>query len=130
MYSQEQVLPLVVREVSALARQRIKVREPTDFLKIQQRVKNDLDSMNHTNAFFRQRYSANYNGSTIEHPAQNTSIIMQTPVVTSPSHNKSPSITKQGPTYRPRPFFDQRVGCLANYDEYLMMRDLDKQNKQ
>lgn len=57
-YSEQQVLPLVVREVSALARQRIKIREPTDFLKIQQRIKTDLDSMNHSNAFFRQRYSA------------------------------------------------------------------------
>jgi hypothetical protein len=52
-YSEEQVAPLVKKEVECLARQRIKVRDPTDFLKVQQRVKNDLDNMNHSNAFFR-----------------------------------------------------------------------------
>lgn len=60
-YSAAEMLPLVQREVSALANQRIKVREPSDFLKIQQRVKNDLESLNHTNAFFRQRHSAYLN---------------------------------------------------------------------
>jgi len=34
VYSQEQVLPLVMKEVAALAKQHVKVREPTDFLKI------------------------------------------------------------------------------------------------
>ncbi len=34
LYSQEQVLPLVMKEVAALAKQHVKVREPTDFLKI------------------------------------------------------------------------------------------------
>lgn len=55
------MLPLVMKEVSALAKQHIKVREPSDFLKIRQRVKNDLEGMNHANAFFRQRYSAHVN---------------------------------------------------------------------
>jgi hypothetical protein len=52
-FTEAEMLPLVKREVSALAKQRIKVREPSDFLKIQQRVQTDLDGMNHVNAFFR-----------------------------------------------------------------------------
>ena len=35
LFTQEQILPLVQKEVSALARQHVKIREPTDFLKIQ-----------------------------------------------------------------------------------------------
>jgi hypothetical protein len=133
LYREEQVLPLVVREISALAKQHIKIREPTDFLKIQQRIKNDLEGMNHSNAFFRQRYSAYLGSLTASNPfsEQKTladhSTIMKAPVAaTSPTTRISSSLM----CYRPKPFIDNRGGCLANYDEYLIMRDMDRSNKQ
>lgn len=49
IYTQEEAIPLVQKELSALMAQRIKVRDPTDMLKIQARVKNDLEGMHHAN---------------------------------------------------------------------------------
>jgi hypothetical protein len=31
--------------------------------------------------------------------------------------------------YRPRPYVDSRTNCLANYDEYLAIREVDKVKK-
>jgi hypothetical protein len=49
IYTHEEAIPLVQKELSALMAQRIKVRDPTDMLKIQARVKNDLEGMHHAN---------------------------------------------------------------------------------
>ena len=49
IYTQEEAIPLVQKELSALMAQHIKVRDPTDMLKIQARVKNDLEGMHHAN---------------------------------------------------------------------------------
>jgi hypothetical protein len=114
LYTQEEALPLVQKEVSALARQHVKFREPTDFLKIRQRVKNDLEGMNHANAFFRQRYSAHVNQEMLAMASSSPQSRVQT------SSN----------CYRPRPFIDARSNCLANYDEYLLMREIDKHKQQ
>jgi hypothetical protein len=53
MYTYEEARPLVQKELSALLAQRIKVRDPTDLLKVQARIANDLDNLHHSNHFFR-----------------------------------------------------------------------------
>ena len=93
--------------------QHIKVRDPTDMLKIQARVKNDLEGMHHANQFFRQRYS---NQVKTELSTMRPSSRAQT--------------ASQTQCYRPRPFVDSRTNCLANYDEYLAIREVDKVKKQ
>ena len=49
LYTQEEAIPLVQKEINALMNQRIKVRDPTDLLKIQARVKSDLEGLHHAN---------------------------------------------------------------------------------
>ena len=107
-FTEEQVLPIVKREVSKLAKQRLKVRDPTDFLKVQQRIKHDLDSLNNQNAFFRQRYTA---------------------YMESEKAMDGGGDSARQHSYRPRPYVDARQNSLANYDEYLVLKEIERKNQ-
>eukprot|EP00347_Sterkiella_histriomuscorum_P008202 403345989 len=89
------------------------IKDPTDILKLQQRVNQTLDNQNHTNEFFKTR---------------NMNQTLKPQYINSQTATDLTSSAQR--IYNPKPFTDLRQRTVANYDEYILLKTIERQQKQ